>query len=135
MEEAQEQASFAADAQLLDLAKQVNFPTLACSLPGELSQDRNCRVFIGGNGISGPVFLDHRGYREWAFRVWQAQCVDMESTAIAQVCWANQKPFLLVRALSDLAGGQEGANPIDYTEHQVAQSAAIVLREIVKKMT
>jgi adenosylhomocysteine nucleosidase len=134
MDEAQEQASFAADAQLLELAKQVNFPTLACSLPEEASESRNCRVSIGGNGISGPVFLDHRGYREWAFRVWQAQCVDMESTAIAQVCWANQKPFLIVRGLSDLAGGQEGANPIDYTEHQVAQSAAIVLREIVRKM-
>lgn len=51
--------------------------------------------------------------------------------AIAQVCWTNQKPFLIVRSLSDLAGGQDGANPIDQTEKQVA-SAAIVLREIIR---
>jgi adenosylhomocysteine nucleosidase len=57
---------------------------------------------------------------------------DMESTAIAQVCWTNQKPFLIVRSLSDLSGGQNSANPIDQTGKPVAESAAVVLREIIR---
>jgi adenosylhomocysteine nucleosidase len=58
----------------------------------------------------------------------------MESTAIAQVCWANKMPFLIVRSLSDLAGGQEGVNAADTTEVPISKHAAVVLREIIKAM-
>ncbi|MEY4004638.1 MAG: hypothetical protein RLZZ221_734, partial [Verrucomicrobiota bacterium] len=54
-------------------------------------------VSVGGTGVAGPVFLDHAAYREWVFRVWQARCVDMESTALAHVAWSNQVPILIVR--------------------------------------
>ena len=57
-------------------------------------------VSVGGTGVAGPVFLDHAAYREWMFRVWQARCVDMESTALAHVAWSNQVPILIVRGLS-----------------------------------
>ncbi len=136
MAEATEKAFFDADPQLLDIAKQTikRVPTLAFCDVHSQAKNRTCQLYVGGNGISGSVFLDNRGYREWAFRVWQAECVDMESTAIAQVCWTNQKPFLIVRSLSDLAGGQDGANPIDQTEIPVAESAARVLREIIRAL-
>jgi len=62
---------------------------------------REVQASGGGNGISGHVLMDNREYRKCAFRVWKADCLDMESTAIAQVCWANRKPFLIVRSLSD----------------------------------
>ncbi|BAZ10824.1 5'-methylthioadenosine/S-adenosylhomocysteine nucleosidase [Calothrix sp. NIES-4071] len=133
MTEAVEKEFFAADPQLLKIAKQAikQVPVLTCNIHSQ-AKNRPCQLHVGGNGISGSVFLDNREYRDWASRVWQAQCVDMESTAIAQVCWTNQKPFLIVRSLSDLAGGQDGANPIDQTEKPVAESAAIVLREIIR---
>jgi adenosylhomocysteine nucleosidase len=78
--------------------------------------------------------MDNREYRKWAFRVWHADCLDMESTAIAQVCWANRRPFLIVRSLSDLAGGQDGINDADHTEVPVARHASLVLREIVRRL-
>lgn len=133
--EPEEKPFFEADPQLIEVAKQViNKAPKLLTCDARLVQARNraCQIYVGGNAISGSVFLDNRAYREWAFRVWQASCVDMESTAIAQVCWANQKPFLIIRSLSDLAGGQDGANPIDNTEDQVAESAAKVLREIIQ---
>ena len=63
--------------------------------------------------------------------MWQARCLDMESTALAQVAYANRKPILIVRGLSDLAGAQHGVNPIDANEAQVSEIAARVLRAIV----
>ena len=81
-------------------------------------------VSVGGNGVASTVFLDNANYREWIFRVWQARCTDMESTALAQVAYANRKPALIIRGLSDLAGGQHGKNPIDANELNVAEIAA-----------
>lgn len=89
---------------------------------------------VGGTGVSGPVFMDNARYRDWVFRVWQARCLDMESTALAQVAYANRKPILIVRGLSDLAGGQHGKNPIDENEAQVSQIAARVLRAVIDEL-
>lgn len=123
------QEFFAADPALLAAAKRA-----LKSVPPLVYGNRRAEVSVGGNGIAGPVFMDNREYRKWAFNVWKADCLDMESTAIAQVCWANKKPFLIVRSLSDLAGGQEGVNAADTTEGPVSAHASIVLREIVRQM-
>jgi adenosylhomocysteine nucleosidase len=129
MKEPERQASFNADPALLDAARRAlpNIPPIPFA-------GRTVQVSVGGNGIAGPVFMDNREYRKWAFRVWQAECLDMESTAIGQVCWANQKPFLVVRSLSDLAGGQEGINAADANEVPVSAQASLVLREIIRAM-
>jgi adenosylhomocysteine nucleosidase len=80
------------------------------------------------------VFVDNAKYREWVFKTWQARCLDMESTALAHVAYANRKPILIVRGLSDLAGGQKGANPINANEAQVSEIAARVLRGVVDEL-
>lgn len=129
LEEPVEMPSFPADPALLDAARRA-----VRHLPPLGHAGRTSRVQVGGHGVSGPVFMDHREYREWVRRVWQADCLDMESTAIAQVCWANRVPCLVVRSLSDLAGGQEGRNPADANEAETARLAARVLREIVREI-
>jgi adenosylhomocysteine nucleosidase len=58
----------------------------------------------------------------------------MESTALAHVAFANGKPFLIVRGLSDLAGGQPGPNPIEANEARVSEIAARVLRVVIENM-
>jgi adenosylhomocysteine nucleosidase len=129
MSRPERQASFEADPQLLQWAREA-IP----QVPPMHFRGRRAEVRVGGNGIAGPVFMDNREYRKWAFSVWKADCLDMESTAIAQVCWANRKPFLIVRSLSDLAGGQEGQNDADHTEVPVARHASVVLREVVRRL-
>ncbi len=119
--------SFAADTRLLEFAR-----SAVSGLPVFRHADHVCSVTVGGTGVSGPVFCDNRAYREWAFRVWKAECLDMESTAVAQVCWANHVPFLIVRSLSDLAGGQEGQNPEEINEPVVAQHASEVVAAILR---
>jgi adenosylhomocysteine nucleosidase len=122
-------AAFAADADLLAAARRA-IP----KVPVMRKAGRTVDVVVGGTGVSGPVFLDNAQYREWVFKVWQARCLDMESTALAQVAYANAKPLLVVRGLSDLAGAQHGSNPIDANEWDVSQIAARVLRGIVDEL-
>jgi len=127
--EFREMAVFPVDDALLAAARRA-LP----KLPAMRKAGRDVAVSVGGTGVSGPVFLDNAGYREWVFRVWQARCVDMESTALAQVAYANHKPILVVRGLSDLAGGQHGRNPIDANEARVSEIAARVLRAVVDEL-
>jgi adenosylhomocysteine nucleosidase len=120
---------FSADVALLDAARRA-IPKLA---PMKKA-GRVVSVSVGGTGVSGTVFLDNAKYREWIFKVWQARCLDMESTAYGQVCWSNQKPFLVIRGLSDLAGGQHGLNPIDSNELGVSEIAVKVLRGVLDEL-
>jgi hypoxanthine phosphoribosyltransferase len=72
--------------------------------------DHQPKVLVGGNGISGPAFADNAEYREYLFATFKAQVLDMETAATAQVAYANRVPFIAFRSLSDLAGGDAGAN-------------------------
>jgi adenosylhomocysteine nucleosidase len=124
-----ERADFPIDGALLAAARRA-LP----KLPAMRKAGREVAVSVGGTGVAGPVFLDNSAYREWVFRVWRARCLDMESTALAHVAFANRKPILIVRGLSDLAGGQKGLNPIDANEGAVSDIAARVMRGIVDEL-
>jgi adenosylhomocysteine nucleosidase len=67
---------------------------------------------IGGVGISGSMFIANPTYRAYVYGAIGAELVDMETTALAQVAYANGIPYLAFRAVSDLAGGgsDEGAS-------------------------
>ena len=66
-------------------------------------------VVVGGRGVSGPAFVADAAYRTYLFEQLHAQCVDMETAALAHVARANGVPFIAFRSLSDLAGA-EGFN-------------------------
>lgn len=121
--------SFPAAPGLLQAARKA-LPTL----PAMRKAGRNVDVSVGGTGVAGPVFLDNAKYREWIFRVWKARCLDMESTALAHVAYVNETPILIIRGLSDLAGGQHGKNPIDENESQVSEIAAAVLKRVIEQL-
>jgi adenosylhomocysteine nucleosidase len=38
-------------------------------------------VVIGGTGMSGPIFLDDRSFRDFAFRKWHAGIHEMKGAA------------------------------------------------------
>lgn len=120
--------SFPADPALLAAAQKAT-----ASLPPMKTGDHPSKLSFGGVGVSGPVFCDNAEYRKWVFKVWKADCLDMESTAIAQVCWTNKKPCLIVRGLSDLAGGQTGGNQMEIYLKAAAEHSATVLVQILKE--
>ena len=127
MEKWEEVDAFAADEKLVAAARRATD-----SMPPLKLGDRVCKTVYGGDGVSGTVFCDNAEYRRWVFRVWKAQCLDMESTAIAHVCWQNKTPCLIVRGLSDLAGGQAGTNEIRQYLKAAADNSAQVLVRILQ---
>jgi adenosylhomocysteine nucleosidase len=91
-------------------------------------------VYIGGNAMSGPVFLDNRDFREFAFRTWKVRLHEMEGTAIAQVGYVNRVPILIVRGISDLAGGQRGPNWEETYTRLASRNAALVAAATLNKL-
>jgi len=85
------------------------------------------RVVVGGRGVSGPTFVDNAAYREWVWRTFHADALDMESAAVATVAYVNRVPFIAFRSLSDLAGGGATDEVASFFGVAAANSAAVVL--------
>ncbi|WP_240950698.1 5'-methylthioadenosine/S-adenosylhomocysteine nucleosidase [Collimonas pratensis] len=99
---------FQADAEMLALARTLK-PALAKCGPKNpaLCVSVQPELRVGGRGVSGSAFLANPGYRAYLYENLQAQVVDMETAAFAQVAYANRVPFIAFRSLSDLAGGND----------------------------
>lgn len=90
------------------------------------------RIVVGGNGVSGPTFVDNAAYREWAWRTFHADALDMETAAVAVVAHENHVPYIAFRSLSDLAGGDAGPNVARAFGRLAAENAATVVREFLR---
>ncbi|CTQ51040.1 5'-methylthioadenosine/S-adenosylhomocysteine nucleosidase [Jannaschia donghaensis] len=120
---------FEADPALLEKARTLatDFDLPACNADGTCLSEAP-QIVVGGNGVSGAAFVDNAELREWAFREFDAQVLDMESGAVAQVAWANEVPFIAFRSLSDLAGGGDGENEMGTFMSIAAGNSAGVVR-------
>ena len=100
--------AFQADPQMLALARTLQ-PLLATCGPKNpaLCVAVQPALKVGGRGVSGSAFLANAGYRAYLYDTLQAQLVDMETAAFAQVAYANGIPFIAFRSVSDLAGGND----------------------------
>jgi adenosylhomocysteine nucleosidase len=122
---------FDADPGLLVIAKQVAATMTLARCRETLCFAKQPRVVVGGNGISGPVFMDNAEYRQYAFAAFKARATDMETAAVAQVAYSNSIPYIAFRSLSDLAGGDPGKNQA-HAFYRIASdnSAEVVTRFI-----
>jgi adenosylhomocysteine nucleosidase len=92
------------------------------------------RIVLGGAGVSGQAFVDNAAFRSYVFATFHADALDMETAAIAAVAFSNGVPFIAVRSLSDLAGGESKANAIDIFFKIAAENAARTVEELVATM-
>jgi adenosylhomocysteine nucleosidase len=97
---------FTATPKLIELAKKA----VKAVSPIKMPSGKPISIQVGGNGVTGSVFLDNADYRNWLQRVYQAQVTEMESAAVGQVCFVNDVDWVIIRSISDLAGGQHGKN-------------------------
>lgn len=118
---------FDSDPALLATAKQLEALALERCDPERRCLSRAPRVVVGGNGVSGAAFVDNAAFREYTFRTFEANVLDMETAAMAHVAYANGVPFIAFRSLSDLAGGGEGANEMGTFFRIAADNSARVL--------
>ncbi len=92
------------------------------------------RMVVGGNGVSGPTFVDNAAYREWVWTTFHADALDMETAAVAVVAYENRVPFIAFRSLSDLAGGGAGQNEVRLFGRLAAANSAAVVIEFLKAL-
>jgi adenosylhomocysteine nucleosidase len=123
-----------ADTSMIEVARKVaNSVELAKCNADDKCLDKQPFVKVGGNGVAGQAFVDNKDFREnYAWGVWKADSLDMESAAVAHVAYSNETPFIIFRSLSDLAGGGEGENEIALFFQVAADNSAKVFLAFVK---
>ncbi len=123
---------FKADKDMLKTAKKAarKIELAQCGLDrdeNEVCLDQQPIIKIGGNGVAGSTFVDHLLFRLYTWLAFEADTLDMESSAWAHVAYANEIPFIIFRSASDLAGGGPGENQIGAFFRIAADNSAAVL--------
>lgn len=124
---------FTVDSSLLNVARGINPDSVGWTG----IEERRPRLLIGGVGVTGNTFIDNVEKRIWLSQTFGALITDMESAAVAQVCTANDKPFIILRSASDLAGGSgsaTAAGEIKQFFKVAADNSARVVVELLKNM-
>lgn len=104
------------DPDLVELAYQ-------CSL--DVVKDQ--QVFKGVIA-TGDQFIASSEYVRYLDEEFDAYACEMEGAAIAKVCQAHDKPFVIMRTLSDKADGEAHETYADFMDEAGDQSSAIVLK-------
>lgn len=125
---------FPVSPEMLEVAKKVSGSVqLARETGTGVRLKHDPRIVVGGNGVSGPTFVDNADYRKWVWEKFRADALDMESAAVAHVAYCNGVPFIAFRSLSDLAGGEEGNNEIAIFFKLASDNSAAVVMAFLKE--
>lgn len=86
-----------------------------------------------GRVCSGDQFISETTQKDTITTNFGGMCCEMEGASIAQVCYLNNTPFVVIRAISDKPGKTEY---VDYTvfEAQAAKHCAGIVRYMVEKL-
>ncbi len=83
-----------------------------------------------GRIVTGDQFIANAEKKQWLISQFQGDCTEMEGGAIAQACYMNSVPFVIIRAISD--GASDGA-PMQYDEF--VDLAAARAMQLIEKVT
>ncbi|XP_062019463.1 bark storage protein A-like [Rosa rugosa] len=87
-------------------------------------------------GTSASIYLDNAAYRDLIYNKFNITPVDMESASVALICLQQKVPFIVIRALSDLAGGgSANSNEADTFIALASNNSVTVLLEFVKHLS
>lgn len=86
-----------------------------------------------GTVASGDQFVSQKELKEKIIADTGALCTEMEGAAIAHAAWKNQKPFVIIRAISDKA---DDSAQMDYPtfEAAAAKHCAAVTKTVAKTL-
>ena len=124
---------FEADPKMLDVARSIRNVDLANCSAGKCLP-RKPQLVVGGNGVSGQAFMDNKAFREYTFKTFQANVLDMETAAVGMVAHSNGVPYIAFRSLSDLAGGGDGENEMGTFMGIAADNSARVVLAFLEAM-
>lgn len=111
--------SFKADENMISLAK-------------ECCKKVNLEIGVfTGRVVSGDQFISDKEKKKWLTDTFAGYCTEMEGAAIAQVCYFNHIPFLIVRSISDKA---DDSASMDYPtfEAQAIRHSVNLMTEMIR---
>lgn len=122
---------FPADSLLLELAeasgKRIKLDNIKAG-----STARTPKI-ITGIVVTGDVFVASPSKKNELSEILNADAVEMEGAAVAQICWQHTVPCLVIRSLSDSANEQAEVD-IDLYRGIAARNAALLVEDIVKQL-
>lgn len=95
-------------------------------------KDRDFKIKIG-TIASADLFCTDLSKAEKVREEFGAECVEMEGAAIAQVCFLDKIPFLVIRGISDVPNGNNHIDFVTYLE-SVSKSVAEILDKLISKI-
>ena len=81
---------------------------------------------------SGDIFCTDIEMKNKIYTKFDADCVEMEGAAIAQVCYLNEIPFIVMRSISDSPNGKN-AITFDKFLKDASKRIANLLAEFIKE--
>ena len=88
---------------------------------------------IKGRVCTGDQFISTKEQKERITSNFGGDCCEMESGAIAQVCYLNKIPFVIIRAISDKADDTQHTDFHEF-EAVTAQRCAAITEQMVKNL-
>ena len=84
--------------------------------------------------MTGDQFVDG-GIREQLVRDFpKALCVEMEGGAVAQVCYLNGVPFVIVRIISDDADAHAAGDFLSFVNEQAPRYTVSIVQALLGKL-
>ena len=93
--------------------------------------DKEFKV-VTGVIASGDIFCTEIEMKDKIYSKFNAECVEMEGAAIAQVCYLDNIPFVILRSISDSPNGNN-AIVFDEFVKLASKRCAKILKEFLKK--
>lgn len=109
----QEVSDFPADKNLIELAEE------AC-------KQQEAGHYMIGKVLSGDQFIASRETVQTLYEDLGGACAEMEGSAVAQVCYMNSVPYVVIRSMSDKADGSAHVNFPEFTVKASKRSHEIV---------
>ena len=89
---------------------------------------------ISGRICSGDQFIASASQKEKIVSNFGGLCCEMEGAAVAQVCFLNKVPFVVIRAISDSAEEESGVSFETFLK-TAAKRCASVVQEMTASLT
>lgn len=99
--------------------------------------EKACEKAVNGHShytgriATGDVFVEGGDVRDRIKNDFAPLCVEMEGAAIAQACYMNEKPFLIIRTMSDNADDSASMS-YDEFKPEAANQSANIIREMLR---
>jgi adenosylhomocysteine nucleosidase len=81
---------------------------------------------VEGRVCSGDQFVSSQKAKNRIVSAFDGDCVEMEGAAVAQVCYVNKIPFIILRAISDKADESSPVSFDEFEKHAAKNSASLV---------